>query len=83
MLLITTPSDQASLPHSSPEVHALINRHAWTPQTSASLETITKTGRGELLREMNVIHGFSYVDPETGVNLAASESEATPLASSR
>jgi len=28
---------------------------------------------------MNDIHGSSYADPDDGINLAASESEATPL----
>lgn len=63
--------DYASLSHSSPEVEAMIDQYARTPQTSASLQTIMRTGRGEFLHKMNDTHGSSYA--------AESESEATPL----
>mmetsp|Transcript_42281 Transcript_42281/g.74153 ORF Transcript_42281/g.74153 Transcript_42281/m.74153 type:complete len:505 (-) Transcript_42281:123-1637(-) len=69
--------DYTSLPHSSPEIQALIDRHARKPQTSASLQTLMKTGRGEFLHKMNDTHGGGYAS----VDLSAEddESEATPL----
>lgn len=70
-------ADCASLPHSSPEVQALIDRYAGTPQTSASLQTIMKTGRGEFLHKMHDTHGSSY--GATAEAARAVESEATPL----
>ena len=67
-----------SLPHSSPEVIALVDHHAHKPQTSASLQTLMKTGRGEFLHKMNDTHsGHGYAS----VDLAPEDesSEATPL----
>ena len=65
-------TDAASLPHSSPEVQALVDRYARKPQTSASLQTIMRTGRGELLHKMKSSHAAGAAESE-------SESEATPL----
>merc|ERR1719491_1725447 len=45
---MTTPSDYASLPHSSPEVQVLIDRHDRTPQTSASLGDDREDGAGRV-----------------------------------
>mmetsp|Transcript_10870 Transcript_10870/g.22857 ORF Transcript_10870/g.22857 Transcript_10870/m.22857 type:complete len:503 (+) Transcript_10870:105-1613(+) len=47
------PIDYSSLPHSSPEVQELVHKHAMQPQTSASLQTLMKTGRGEFLHKMS------------------------------
>lgn len=73
----TTPIDYMSLPHSSPEVLALIERHAHKPQTSASLQTLMKTGRGEFLHRLEDTHGGGYAS--VNVTTADDESEATPL----
>lgn len=45
----------STLPHNSPEVQALIDKQAAKSQTSASLMTLMKTGRGELLEKMSDI----------------------------
>lgn len=71
------PIDYLSLPHSSPEVLALIERHAHKPQTSASLQTLMKTGRGEFLHRLEDTHGGGYAS--VNVTAADDESEATPL----
>ncbi|EJK65232.1 hypothetical protein THAOC_13938 [Thalassiosira oceanica] len=74
----TSSSQQAvdclSLPHDSPEVMKLVQRQASKPQTSASLETLMKTGRGEYLHKMGGTHGERYAGIST-----EDESEATPL----
>eukprot|EP00574_Skeletonema_japonicum_P005629 CAMPEP_0201728174 /NCGR_PEP_ID=MMETSP0593-20130828/14982_1 /ASSEMBLY_ACC=CAM_ASM_000672 /TAXON_ID=267983 /ORGANISM="Skeletonema japonicum, Strain CCMP2506" /LENGTH=479 /DNA_ID=CAMNT_0048220199 /DNA_START=149 /DNA_END=1589 /DNA_ORIENTATION=- len=69
--------DYLSLPHSSPEVQNLIEHHARKPQTSASLQTLMKTGRGEFLHKLskhNQGGGFASV-----TSRPEDESEATPL----
>lgn len=72
------PIDYASLDHSSVEVQNLVEHHAHKPQTSASLQTLMKTGRGEFLHKMakhnQGVGGYASVtvSPED-------ESEATPL----
>eukprot|EP00986_Skeletonema_menzelii_P003028 scaffold893_cov154-Skeletonema_menzelii.AAC.1 len=69
--------DYLSLPHSSPEVQHLIEHHARKPQTSASLQTLMKTGRGEFLHKLskhNQGGGFASV-----TSRPEDESEATPL----
>jgi pyruvate dehydrogenase kinase 2/3/4 len=74
----TEPIDYTSLDHSSLEVQNLIEHHARKPQTSASLQTLMKTGRGEFLHKMakhnQGVGGYASVtvSPED-------ESEATPL----
>lgn len=70
------PVDYMSLPHSSPEVQALIDRHAHKPQTSASLQTLMKTGRGEFLHRLEDTHGGGYASVDVN---PGDESEATPL----
>eukprot|EP00571_Detonula_confervacea_P011606 CAMPEP_0172312302 /NCGR_PEP_ID=MMETSP1058-20130122/17119_1 /TAXON_ID=83371 /ORGANISM="Detonula confervacea, Strain CCMP 353" /LENGTH=481 /DNA_ID=CAMNT_0013025715 /DNA_START=205 /DNA_END=1650 /DNA_ORIENTATION=- len=70
--------DYTSLPHSSPEIQALIDRHAHKPQTSASLQTLMKTGRGEFLHKMSDTHGGGYASVAVDIS-ADDESEATPL----
>ena len=52
----------------------LVQRQASKPQTSASLETLMKTGRGEYLHKMGGTHGERYAGIST-----EDESEATPL----
>ena len=54
--------DYTSLPHDSPEVQALIDKHAHKPQTSASLQTLMKTGRGEFLHKMKSLKGLSSIN---------------------
>ena len=82
--------DYTLLPHESPEVLELINRQARKPQTSASLQTLMKTGRGEFLHKMAKqmpdsphITGTDATSSERGyasVDMFTSEeSEATPL----
>ncbi|KAL7486945.1 hypothetical protein ACHAW6_012536 [Cyclotella cf. meneghiniana] len=78
--------DYRLLPHDSPQILELINHHARKPQTSASLQTLMKTGRGEFLHKMakqmpdsppiapNAEAGYASVDM-----FASEESEATPL----
>lgn len=69
--------DYLSLPHSSPEVQHLIEHQARKPQTSASLQTLMKTGRGEFLHKLskhNQGGGFASV-----TSRPEDESEATPL----
>eukprot|EP00984_Skeletonema_dohrnii_P006267 scaffold2248_cov136-Skeletonema_dohrnii-CCMP3373.AAC.9 len=69
--------DYLSLPHSSPEVQNLIEHHARKSQTSASLQTLMKTGRGEFLHKLskhNQGGGFASV-----TSRPEDESEATPL----
>ena len=71
------PIDYMALSHSSPEVQALVDHHARKPQTSASLETLMKTGRGEYLHRLEDTHGaYGYASVEVS---ADDESEATPL----
>ncbi|KAL9179962.1 hypothetical protein ACHAXT_007932 [Thalassiosira profunda] len=69
------PIDYLSLPHDSPEVQALIDRQARKPQTSASLQTLMRTGRGEFLHRLEDTHGGGYAS----VDVPADQSEATPL----
>lgn len=57
-----TSIDYTTLPHDSPEVQALIDKHAHKPQTSASLQTLMKTGRGEFLHKMKSMKGISSSD---------------------
>ncbi|KAL7535369.1 hypothetical protein ACHAXR_006447 [Thalassiosira sp. AJA248-18] len=75
----STAIDYTSLPHSSPEIQALIDRHAHKPQTSASLQTLMKTGRGEFLHRLEDTHGGGYASVEAVLTTADDESEATPL----
>lgn len=76
----STTIDYTSLPHSSPEVTALVDRHAHKPQTSASLQTLMKTGRGEFLHRLEDTHGGGYASVNVDAILTAEdESEATPL----
>ncbi|KAL7472526.1 hypothetical protein ACHAXS_012901 [Conticribra weissflogii] len=75
------PIDYSSLPHSSPEVQELIQKHARQPQTSASLQTLMKTGRGEFLHKMSdriLCDDDAAASPTASAN-AADASEATPL----
>jgi len=69
--------DYMSLPHDSPEVTALVDHHAHKPQTSASLQTLMKTGRGEFLQKLKHTHGGGYASVESLDK--DNESEATPL----
>ena len=74
--------DYLSLPHTSPEVTALVDHHAHKPQTSASLQTLMKTGRGEFLHKMNDTHshhGYASVAHQLDLTSDDIESEATPL----
>ena len=69
--------DYMSLPHDSPEVTSLVDHHAHKPQTSASLQTLMKTGRGEFLQKLKHTHGGGYASVESLDK--DNESEATPL----
>lgn len=72
------PIDYTRLAHDSTQVLDLINHHARKPQTSASLQTLMKTGRGEFLhkmeKQMPTSGGYASVD-----DLPEEQSEATPL----
>ena len=63
--------DYTTLPHDSPEVQALIDKHAHKPQTSASLQTLMKTGRGEFLHKMKSMKGLS-----SSINSSSSSSDS-------
>lgn len=79
----STPVDYTLLAHDSPEVLELINHHARKPQTSASLQTLMKTGRGEFLHKMAKQTPNTSAPPSEGgyasVDIFPEESEATPL----
>lgn len=73
------PIDFTKLPHSSPEVQNLIEHQARKPQTSASLQTLMKTGRGEFLHKM-AKHSQGAGGGYASVTVSPEdESEATPL----
>ncbi|KAL7515495.1 hypothetical protein ACHAXN_013132 [Cyclotella atomus] len=74
------PPNYTLLSHDSPEVLELINHHARKPQTSASLQTLMKTGRGEFLHKMaKQMPSDSTGGGYASVEMFPEESEATPL----
>jgi len=50
----------------SDEVNELINEYSQRPQTSVSLQTLTQTGKGELLNGINGINGVNRTEKEQG-----------------
>ncbi len=74
----------STLPHNSHEVQALIDKHAAKSQTSASLMTLMKTGRGELLEKIfNYEHIIEHTAPSRVLTVHSQnmpKSSTSPLA---